>query len=100
MSSQFISVHSIVFLLLTLCFSSRPLIADGNRLTIGVIKDIEEIFPVSQVPGSNQFIRNMIMPPIVAIDDKGNWFCNICKELPNLEKGTRQTLKSPNSKKY
>ena len=73
-------------LLLTL----NPAYAGANTLNIGVGKTLDRFFPHEQKLGESDYVRNFVSPPVVAVDDRGQWICIVCKKIPTLENGLVQ----------
>ncbi|MGE0172826.1 MAG: ABC transporter substrate-binding protein [Oligoflexales bacterium] len=72
-----------LFYVMILC---APLSAHAKTtLRIGVdsiASDLE-----GQTSGQNNYVRNLIAPPFLAVSKEGKWVCIVCTEIPSLANG-------------
>lgn len=66
--------------------------AGKELLRIGVVEQIENFSPITQKIGENQYIRNFVTPPVVAIDETWRWKCVVCTEIPTIDNGKLQII--------
>ncbi|NRA65001.1 MAG: hypothetical protein HRU19_11005 [Pseudobacteriovorax sp.] len=71
------------YLLVLLVFYNSVLF--GKTLRVGADLDATRVIPTSQNFGESHFIRNLVMPPMIALDSRKNWVCILCVSIPTLE---------------
>ncbi|MFW7379343.1 MAG: ABC transporter substrate-binding protein [Oligoflexus sp.] len=80
--------HLFVLFMITVT-SALPVRADQQEsLKIGVLgQDTLDFFPRRQQPGRSHFVRELLSPPMVIMNEKWNWTCTICDDIPTTENG-------------
>lgn len=56
-------------------------------ITIGTTKPFTQFSPLSQFPGKIDYLRSLVLPPIVAVQSDWQWICYSCTTMPTLENG-------------
>ena len=82
---------SLLFLLGWISFSDT---SQGKPLKIGMKKINRQFYPVNQAPGDSNFIRNLVVPPVIAINQNQEWTCIVCESIPSIEKGSLEVTDS------
>lgn len=79
----------LAILLLTIVWTfANQVHADEPRqqIRIGMIDNHRSsFFPFRQLPGQSHYIRELVSPPVIAMDKNWQWVCILCEEIPTTE---------------
>ncbi|SMF55501.1 ABC transporter substrate-binding protein [Pseudobacteriovorax antillogorgiicola] len=72
-----------------------PMILEAKTLNIAMKQHMQSFYPIQQSPGDSNFIRNLVVPPIIAINQNQQWTCIICSHLPKLSNQGVEVFEEP-----
>ena len=69
--------------------------AYGSELKIISSAKSETIFPMNQSFGESHFIRNLVLPPLIAVGSDERWTCVVCESIPSFATNTLRYVGTP-----
>lgn len=94
-------VHwSTSMLLGALALPTAAMAAPSNQqLTIGTTQEFETLHPLIMTMAASNYISLMVDRPLMIIDSKWNWVCELCTAVPSLENGLAKIVDEGGKKK-
>lgn len=78
---------SFIFLAIILPMARGESNSNSFPLTIGTIKPLSQFNPLNQFPGKIDYLRALVLPPIVFVQTNWQWDCYLCVSMPTQENG-------------
>ena len=71
----------------------------NKQLTIGMTQEFESMNPLIMTMAASSYVFGMVGRPLMVIDTKWNWQCELCTEVPTIENGLAKIVEEGGKKK-